>query len=156
MYWKFKHPNPTDFKRVMELESGLELDWYFLDWVGTTRTIDYGIKSVIEINQKTNITLERIGKMPMPIEVVATFTDGTKEKYYMPLRIMRGEKSENGTISRKVLEDWPWTHPHYTFEIDRPSTDIVSIEIDPSLRLADIDQSNNKIIMEELRISAQE
>ena len=26
--WKFKHPNANDFIRVMEKQSGLELDWY--------------------------------------------------------------------------------------------------------------------------------
>ena len=45
--WKFKHPNPTDLKRIMEKESGLELDWYWEDFVGTTKTIDYGIKEVV-------------------------------------------------------------------------------------------------------------
>ena len=152
--WKFKHPNPTDFKRIMEKESGLELDWYFLDWVGTTRTIDYGIKAVIESGQKTMVTLERIGQMPMPMEVVVSYSDGKKEKYYMPLQVMRGEKNDDGSIAREVLKDWPWTNPSYTFEINRPSSEIVSIEIDPSGRVADIDRSNNKIIMEDFRISA--
>src|SRR5690554_7570767 len=31
--WKFKHPNPNDFIRIMEKESGLELDWYKHYWV---------------------------------------------------------------------------------------------------------------------------
>ena len=147
--WKFKHPNPTDFKRVMEKESGLELDWYFLDWVGTTRTIDYGIKDVIDNGQKTNITLEKIGEMPMPIEVVITFNDDKKEKYYMPLRIMRGIKVDDKSMPRTVLDDWPWTFPTYTFEIDRPITDIHKIEIDPSQRMADIDRSNNKLNLDQ-------
>jgi aminopeptidase N len=38
--WKFKHPNPNDFKRIMEKQSGLELDWYLEHWVGTVNTID--------------------------------------------------------------------------------------------------------------------
>src|SRR5690606_3304511 len=43
--WQFKHPNANDFIRVMEKESGLELDWYKEYWVNSTKTIDYGIKS---------------------------------------------------------------------------------------------------------------
>lgn len=146
--WKFKHPNPTDFKRIMEKESGLELDWYFLDWVGTTRTIDYGIRSVISYGDKTMVTLERTGQMPMPVEVVVEYNNGDKEKYYMPLRIMRGEKQDDGSMPRKVLPDWPWTYPTYTFSIPVSGEDIKSIEIDPSKRMADINQSDNIFIID--------
>jgi hypothetical protein len=154
--WKFKHPNPTDFKRVMEKESGLELDWYFLDWVGTTRTIDYSIKNIIAEGDKTTITLEKIGQMPMPIEVVVTYADDSKEKYYMPLRIMRGVKEDDQSMPRKVLDDWPWTYPSYSFEINRPSAEIISVEIDPSKRMADIDQSNNKLVIKDTKASKYE
>ncbi len=143
--WKFKHPNTTDFKRVMEKESGLELDWYFLDWIGTTRTIDYSIQSVINKENKTFITLERIGQMPMPVEVVVTYKDGKNEKYYIPLRVMRGTKPDDGEMPRKVFEDWPWTYPTYTFSIPGLADTIKTIEIDPSKRMADVDRSNNVI-----------
>ncbi|MEP0712374.1 MAG: M1 family metallopeptidase, partial [Algoriphagus sp.] len=38
--WGFKHPNANDFIRIMEKESGLELDWYKVYFVYTTKTID--------------------------------------------------------------------------------------------------------------------
>src|SRR5690606_1682065 len=34
---KFKHPEPIDFERVIEKQSGIELDWYFDQWLNTTR-----------------------------------------------------------------------------------------------------------------------
>lgn len=143
--WKFKHPNPTDFKRIMEKVSGLELDWYFQQWVNTTNTIDYGIKSVIDAGDTTYITLERKGLMPMPVEVEVTFSDDKKTLYYAPLRIMRGEKPhENNAIERVVLKDWPWTHPEYVMAIPKGAA-IKQIEIDPSHRMADIDKDNNKM-----------
>lgn len=43
--WKFKHPNPIDFFRVMENTSGLELDWFKEYFVNTTHTIDYELES---------------------------------------------------------------------------------------------------------------
>ncbi len=151
--WKFKHPNTTDFKRIMEKESGLELDWFFLDWVGTTRTIDYGIKSALTKDGNTLVTIERIGLMPMPIEVVVSYKDGKKEKYYMPLRIMRGEKKDHGEIPVTVLEKWPWTYPTYTFSIPGTTENIESIEIDPSNRLADVDRSNNIVNIGEVKVT---
>ena len=49
--WKFKHPTPTDFKKVMEHESNLELDWYFEQFIETVNTVDYSIFSVTEIDK---------------------------------------------------------------------------------------------------------
>jgi len=138
----------------MEMESGLELDWFFEDRVGTTRTIDYSIRNIIEKDGKTFVSLERIGELPMPIEVVAEYKDGSKEKFYMPLRVMRGQKHDDGLMPRKLLSDWAWTNPRYTFSIDHPTSDIVSIEIDPSKRMADIEQSNNKVIIADVTADA--
>src|SRR5690606_24875951 len=67
--FKFKHPTPNDFKRTAEKVSGAHLDWYLIDWTQTTNTIDYGIKQVSSDGKSTQITLERIGRMPMPIDL---------------------------------------------------------------------------------------
>ena len=141
--WKFKHPNPTDLKRIMEKESGLELDWYLEDWVGTTRTIDYGIKEVVPNDGKTTLVLARSGKMPMPLDVVVSYADGSQENFYIPLEMMRGEKKENFYAKTTLLPDWPWTYPEYGFTIDRPIKSIQRIVIDPSSRLADVNLDDN-------------
>ena len=141
--WKFKHPNPNDFKRIVEKESGLELDWYFEQWVNTINYIDYNIQSAEKIKKETEVKLERIGLMPMPIDIVVTLKDGTQKTYYIPLGVMRGEKAPENKLERTILPDWPWTHPNYSFKIDVPMKKIKHIVIDPSLRMADIDLMNN-------------
>ena len=128
----FKHPTPNDIKRTMEKVSGIHLDWYLNEWAQTTHTIDYGVKSV---DNKT-ITLERIGKMPMPIDLEVTYTDGSTESFNIPLRMMRGQKPTNA----KVLEDWGWAFPTYTFEASKP---VQSVVIDKSGLMADIKSENN-------------
>ena len=61
--WKFKHPNPIVFKKIMEQESGLELDWYFEQFIETINKIDYSIYSVHSSeSNNTNIILEKIEK----------------------------------------------------------------------------------------------
>ena len=143
--WKFKHPNPNDFIRIMEKESNLELDWFKEYFVQTTKTIDYAVVSVEKSNRKeTKIVLKRIGHMPMPIDLVVTFKDGKKEYYTIPLAIMRGaKKSDTWTEDIQVLPDWPWTHPNYELEIEGKYKDIERVEIDPSQRLLDLERSNN-------------
>ncbi len=130
----FKHPTPNSIIRSAEKVSGLELDWYLMDFVQTTNTIDYSIKSV---DDKT-VTLERIGLMPMPIDLRITYTDNTTEDFYIPLQMMRGEKPTSATLKA----DWAWTHPTYTFEASKV---VKSVQIDPSGMMADVDKKNNKI-----------
>ena len=141
--WKFKHPTPNDFIRVAEKVSGAELDWYLMDWTQTTNQIDYAIQSVEETGNKTEVTLERIGEMPMPVEVRVTYKDGSEEIIYIPLQMMRWEKlAENGT-NRRIEDDWAWAMPTYTFSIDRPRSEISEIVIDDSKLIADVNRENN-------------
>jgi len=130
--FSFKHPTPNDIKRSMEKVSGIHLDWYLNEWTQTTHTIDYGVKSV---DDKT-ITLERIGKMPMPIDVDVEYADGTTESFNIPLRIMRGAKPANAT----VLEDWAWAIPTYSFDVTKS---VKSVTIDKSGLMADVKLDNN-------------
>lgn len=141
--WKMKHPTDEDFLRVMEKESGMILDWYREYFVQTTRTVDYSIGAVVGDENSTTVKLERIGLMPMPIDVMVEYTDGSVDYFYIPLRIMRGEKPNEYTFDRTTLEDWDWVNPMYTFQIPGAASKIKSIVIDPSERLADIDLSNN-------------
>jgi hypothetical protein len=142
--FKFKHPTPNDIKRSAERVSGAELDWYLIDWTGTTNTIDYGIKDVSDNAGKTNITLERIGRMPMPIDLKVEYTDGTSENFYIPLRMMNFIKpNPNPNEKRTVLEDWAWAQSNYSFTIDKNKTAIKKITIDPSGLMADVKAANN-------------
>lgn len=142
--WKFKHPTGKDFLRIAEEESGMVLDWYYEYWVTTTKLIDYSIQSVEDLNQQTEITLQRIELMPMPLEVEVTLTDSSSTVYYIPLEIMRGEK-ENEYSGKEWIqeEDWQWVFPEYTLTIDQPKSIIQKIEIDPSYRLADVNREDN-------------
>ena len=142
--WKFKHPTGLDFIRIMEKESGIKLNWYYDYWVKSVRTIDYGIEEVRPNGSETEVTLTRNGLMPMPLDLEVEYTDGTVEHFYIPLLIMHGEKeNEFPDIDRTVEDVWPWVYPEYELTIPRAKGDIVKIEIDPSMRMADTDRSNN-------------
>lgn len=139
--FKFKHPTPNDFKRTAERVSGANLDWYLVDWTQTTNTIDYGIKN---INEEGVITLERIGRMPMPLDILVVYTDGSIESFYVPLNLMRWEK-ENPypQINRTVLKPWGWGFPEYSFALPKKKSVVQAIVIDPSGLMADVNKENN-------------
>ncbi len=153
--WKFKHPTPTDFKRVIEKTSDLELDWYFEQFGETINTIDYSIVDLNSFDEKTTITLKRDGDMPMPIDVCVKLKDGQVHWYNIPMRIMRGVKGQD-IIGEKVkyLTDWPWVYPEYEFEVEFSKNKIDEVIIDPSGRLADVNQENNKFKTSSLKKEA--
>jgi Peptidase family M1 domain len=144
--WRFKHPNANDFIRVAEKVSGLTLQWYKEYWVYSTKTIDYALGSTdTDADGKTMITLKRIGKMPMPLDVLITYKDGSKEMHYIPLNLMLGNKAPEDATPRIIHEEWKWTHPEYQFTTNRKVGEIKSIEIDPTKRMADMNAVNNKL-----------
>lgn len=139
--WKFKHPNPNDFIRIMEKTSGLELQWYLQYFINTTFTIDYGISDL----RGNELVLTRNGGMPMPLDISVYLKDGSVKKYYVPLDIMRGEKKGDYFFDDfKISKDWPYLNTSFSIFIDNYLRDINFIEIDSSHRLADTDRSNNK------------
>jgi hypothetical protein len=142
--WKFKHPKPVDFKKIMEQESSLELDWYFEQFITTINKIDYSIYSVESNEGKTKIIIEKIGRIPMPLDISITNIDSTVSWFNIPLRIMRGVKGVDMIGDNVAIKsDWPWVYNFYEFEVDVPKEEILKIEIDASTRLADVFRENN-------------
>lgn len=141
--WKFRHPTDLDFIRVAEKESGLILDWYYEYWVQTTKSIDYGIESVTADGTTTRIALVREGLMPMPVDVYVTRRSAATEVFTIPLKMMRGVKKKDASLSLHAEEAWPWVNREYTLNIPIPLDDILEVEIDQSGRLADVDRENN-------------
>ncbi len=142
--YKFTHPTPNDIKRVAEKISGANLDWYLNEWAQTTNTIDYGIKEVA-LETNTKVTLVRKGRMPMPLDIVVEYTDGSKEFFYIPTTLMRWEKpNPYSQINSTVLKGWDWAYPTYSFEISK--TNIKSITIDPEQHMADINKEDNVFV----------
>ena len=135
--FSFKHPTPNDIKRVMEKVSGIHLGWYLNEWTQTTHTIDYSVKSI----EAKTIILERIGQMPMPIDVEVTYLDGSSESFNIPLEMMRANKPTVATI----LKDWGWANPTYTFKTAKA---VKSVAIDKIKLMADINEGNNSLQIE--------
>jgi hypothetical protein len=74
--------------------------------------------------------------MPMPLDITVSYTDGTTEDFYIPLRMMRGTKQTTATLK----DDWAWAYPTYTLEASKT---VESVRIDPKGLMADVNKENN-------------
>lgn len=144
--WKFKHPEPWDLVRIMERESGLQLDWYYHQWVETTKLIDYGFAEVEGGKGNTRIKLERVGTMSMPLRLRLYLRDGSVFNYYIPTQMQYGVYPEDGV---QYLMPWPWTHPEHTINLPVDFEQIERMEIDEEGFMADVNRSNNTYPREE-------
>lgn len=82
--WKFKHPNPNDIKIVFENVSKENLDWFFEDYIKTTKKTDYTLKKVSKINdQEYLIKLKNVTgyNSPIPVQMINDSNEIISEKW---------------------------------------------------------------------------
>jgi aminopeptidase N len=67
--WKFAHPYFEDFRNSIIEYTKVDLNWFFDEWIESSKTIDYKIKSIKHGKAKNEyeITFERKG-MQMPLD----------------------------------------------------------------------------------------
>jgi aminopeptidase N len=140
--WKFCHPYPEDFRQAIIEFTQADLNWFFDQWLETTKEIDFSIKKV-KRNRKAgtyDITFKRLGEMQMPIDFTITTKSGNKYNYYIPNTWF--EKKTNATTLTKWYGWGDKLKPTHTVSV--PITEkIKKVEIDTSLRLADVNRMNN-------------
>jgi hypothetical protein len=71
--WKFKHPQPNDFRKIMEEVSGKNLSWVFDELINTTKVIDYKLCNINENKAQlsTELTVKNIGEINAPFCISA-------------------------------------------------------------------------------------
>ena len=142
--WSYCHPYVEDFRNSVIHFTKVDLNWFFDEWMETTKNIDYAIKRVQKIDDSSTyeITLERKGNMQMPIDFTVTTYDNKKYNFHIPNNWFT--KKYNGTILPKWIGWDEKLNKTYTttFNITEP---IKSIQIDPSGRLADVNMLNNSL-----------
>ena len=118
--WAFRHPTPADFFRVMRDASGVELDWFWRDWLFTTARLDQAVDSIAG----SSVFLSNRGSMVMPAELLLTFADGTTDTVRLPVDMW----NLGNQFEYRVAGD------------RRP----VTAELDPRHALPDVARPNNR------------
>ncbi len=89
--WKLRHVNESRFRKVCEDVSGLNLDWFFQEWLHSTKICDYKLDEM-RITKSANsydagLTIKRLGEIIMPLKLEFVFEDGSKETFRIKGRL---------------------------------------------------------------------
>lgn len=139
--WKFAHPYPDDFRQAIIEYTHADLNWFFDQWMETTKSIDYNIQSVKKIkgDHRYAVKLKRMGDMQMPIDLRITDKNGKVYDYYIPNTYF--QKSSQARVL-KTWKGWGLLNQYYVDTITLEAR-FHKAEIDPSHRLADINRLHN-------------
>ncbi len=86
--WAFKHPTPADFFRVMRDASGMNLDWFWHEWIYGTARLDQAVDSISAGKDGGSIVhVSSRGSMIMPAELSLEFADGTRQRTRLPIEM---------------------------------------------------------------------
>ena len=125
-WWKFKHPQPSDFFRTMEDAAGVDLSWFWRSWFMEPHHLDLAVREVTQSDPDTAIVvLDCLGEMAMPVPLEVTYLDGSTERVTLPVEIWHQTTRWNAAIQTGGRR-------------------IVSVEIDPDGILPDTDVGNNR------------
>jgi hypothetical protein len=121
--WAYKHPTPSDFFRFMRDESGMDLDWFWRDWVFTTARLDQAVDSIGKTKDGEKVFVSNRGTMTLPLEMDVSFADGSTERIRLPV-----EMWNQGT--------------RFAYRL-RTDKQVRRVVVDPRRALPDIDRTNN-------------
>lgn len=139
--WKFAHPYFEDFRSSIIRFTKVDLNWFFDEWIETTKSIDYSIKNVGRVKGTDDIwriRFRRQGESQMPLDFTLTDSKGNKQSYTIPNTWF----DKPGAQNLPKWYGWSKINPVYEAHVRVPGK-ITSVQIDTTYRLADIDWTNN-------------
>ncbi|HWJ92513.1 MAG TPA: M1 family metallopeptidase [Flavisolibacter sp.] len=80
--WNGKHPLPWDFFNSFNAAAGKSLDWFWNNWFFSQYYIDLAVKNVKKMATGYSVTIQNIGGMASPFDLVITYADGHSERLH--------------------------------------------------------------------------
>ncbi|MGH7606151.1 MAG: hypothetical protein ACREME_02330, partial [Gemmatimonadales bacterium] len=100
--WAYRHPYPADFFRMMEDGLGMELGWFWHNWIWTTQTHDLAILGVDQSQDggawRVTVTIDQRGRLLMPAAVTATAGTAT-DTVTIPVQAFYGTDRATATLT---------------------------------------------------------
>ena len=114
--WKSAHPQPDDLRRLFESQTGKDLTWFFNDFIGTTKRVDYKIVNL----KNQQLIVKNNGELASPLVICGMIGDSICFK-----------KWSDGFIGKRI--------------IDIPNGNYSEVKIDPMNIMPELNRFNNNI-----------
>ncbi|HRP37578.1 MAG TPA: hypothetical protein PLS50_07260, partial [Candidatus Dojkabacteria bacterium] len=75
--WEHKHPTPYDFFNTFNDVSKRNFNWFWRPWFFEHGSADISIKNIIVSGSDAITEIERVGILPVPINLKCAFEDGS-------------------------------------------------------------------------------
>lgn len=85
--WHGKHPTPFDFFFTFDGVTGKNLWWFWKPWFFEHGYPDLALEKVEIENRNINISINKIGNVPTPIQLTLIYEDETQEEIYYPANV---------------------------------------------------------------------
>jgi hypothetical protein len=125
--WAFKSPQPADFFRCMENESGQDLAWLWRGWFMETGWLDQAIAAVrqAEGDAPAEIVCRNLGAVVMPLILRVEYAAGEP------------------TVVNLPVEGWARSDQWTVRLAETKGRRITRVTVDPEELLPDVDRKNN-------------
>ena len=93
--WHGRHPTPWDFFHTFDDVAGRPLDWFWSNWFFSNGYIDLALKNVTKSGGGLAVTVENIGGMVAPFDIVVRNSDGSTDRVHETSAVW----SRTGTVA---------------------------------------------------------
>jgi len=99
--WHGKHPSPWDFFYTFDDVSGQNLDWFWRNWFFSRYYIDLAVSNVAKAENGYTVTLDNIGGMDAPVNIMLHFAGGKTQTIHETPAIWKADQ-KHATVDIKT------------------------------------------------------
>jgi len=106
--WKFKHPQPDDLRNSFESSTGKNLTWFFSDFIGTTKRLDYEVVRL----EGQQLLVKNKGELVSPLVISGMMGDSVCFEQWVDgfegqrwIEVPKGDYSELKIDPRHVMPE---------------------------------------------------
>lgn len=125
--WHGKHPIPWDFFYTYNDVAKKNMDWFWTNWFFQNNYIDYAVTKTVKNTGGYAVTIDNIGGMTAPVDIIATYADGTTGTFHQTPAIWQNNQKQ-ATVNIETK--------------NKP----VSIKLDGGIFM-DADETNNVLVI---------
>lgn len=92
--WHGKHPIPWDFFYTFNDVAKKNMDWFWSNWFFSNNYIDYAVTNVAKKGSGYAVTIDNIGGMAAPVNIIATYADGSSETFHQTPAIWQANQKQ--------------------------------------------------------------